>query len=157
MAKKNKKAKDENVVGKYPVGFYFSVSFNGGEGIEFQQVSGLSKEQTVEEIAGGGENRYKYRLPAVSVTKNLVLKRGVVVKGDELTKWCIDTIDGGLAKPIQIKTVSVNLLNSKGQVSMKWNFYKSYPIKYSISDLKSQESEILIDTIELAYTYFTTS
>ena len=41
--------------------------------------------------------------------------------------------------------------------TMKWNFYKSYPIKYSISDLKSQESEILIDTIELAYTYFTTS
>lgn len=157
MAKKKQKAKHEDVVGKFPVSFYFSVSFDGGIEMPFQQVSGLSKEQTVEEIAGGGENRFKYRLPAVSISKNLVLKRAVVAKGDDLTKWCKDTIDGGLAKPIETKTVSVNLLNSQGQVSMKWNFYKAYPIKYSISDLKSQESEVLMDTIELAYIHYTTS
>ncbi|MEE4000447.1 phage tail protein [Tenacibaculum sp. FZY0031] len=156
MANKNK-AKTEDKVGKFPVGFYFSVSFDSSEGLPFQQVSGLTKEQTVEEVAGGGENRFKYRLPAVSVSKNLVLKRALVPKGDALTKWCKETIDGGLAKPIQTKTVSVNLLNKEGQVSMKWNFYKAYPIKYSISDLKSQESEVLIDTIELAYIHFTTS
>lgn len=157
MAKKNQKAKDESKVGKFPVGFYFSVSFNGGNEMAFQQVSGLTKEQTIEEVAGGGENRFKYRLPAVSISKNLVLKRAVVPKGDELTTWCRETIDGGLAKPIQTKTVSVNLLNNEGQVSMKWNFYKAYPIKYAISDLKSQESEILMDTIELAYIHYTTS
>jgi len=154
---KNKKSKEVDKTGKFPVGFYFSVSFDSGEGIAFQEVSGLNREQTVEEVAGGGENRFKYRLPAVSTSKNLVLKRATVLKGDMLTKWCKDTVDGGLAKPIQIKTVSVNLLNNEGQVSMKWNFYKAYPVKYSTSDLKSQESEILIDTIELAYTYFTSS
>lgn len=157
MAKKNQKAKDESKVGKFPVGFYFSVSFDGGIEMPFQQVSGLTKEQTVEEIVGGGENRFKYRLPAISISKNLVLKRAVVTKGDELTKWCKDCIDGSLAKPIKTKTVSVNLLNNEGQVSMKWNFYKAYPIKFSISDLKSQESEVLMDTIELAYIHFTTS
>lgn len=156
MANK-KKSKGEEKVGKFPVGFYFSVSFDGGEGMPFQEVSGLTREQTVEEVAGGGENRFKYRLPAVSISKNLILKRAAVPKGDMLTKWCIDTVDGGLAKPIQTKTVSVNLLNNEGQVSMKWNFYKAYPIKYSISDLKSQQSEILINTIELAYIHFTSS
>ncbi|MGG8496987.1 phage tail protein [Tenacibaculum sp. TC6] len=153
----SKKAKEESEVGKFPVGFYFSVSFDGSEGLPFQQVSGLTKEQTVEEVAGGGENRFKYRLPAVSVSKNLVLKRALVPKGDLLTKWCKESIDGGLAKPIQTKTISVNLLNKQGQASMKWNFYKAYPIKYSISDLKSQESEVLIDTIEFAYIHFTVS
>lgn len=157
MAKKNQKAKEESKVGKFPVGFYFSVSFDGGKEMPFQQVSGLSKEQTVEEVTGGGENRFKYRLPSVAASQNLVLKRAVVPKGDELTTWCRDSIDGGLAKPIKTKTVSINLLNNEGQVSMKWNFYKAYPIKYSISDLKSQESEILMDTIEFAYIHYTTS
>ncbi len=154
MAKKNTNPKD---VGKFPVGFYFSVSFDSGQGIGFQEVSGLTKEQSVEEVASGGENRFKYRLPTISSSQNLVLKRAIVIKGDDLTKWCKNSLEGGLAKPIQTKTVSVNLLNSKGQVSKKWNFYKAYPIKYSVSDLKSQESEVLIHTIELAYIHFTSS
>ncbi len=157
MAKKKSKAKEENVTGIYPVNFYFSVSFDSSEGIDFQEVSGLTREQTIEEVAGGGENRFKYRLPSVSISKNLILKRAVILKGDALTKWCKDSIDGGLAKPIKTKTVSVNLLNSEGQVSMKWNFYKAYPVKYSFSDLKSQTGEVLIDTIELAYIHFTSS
>jgi hypothetical protein len=36
---------------------------------------------------------------------------------------------------------------------MSWNFVKAYPVKWAINDLKSQESNILIETIELAYQY----
>ncbi|MEP1489569.1 MAG: phage tail protein [Algibacter sp.] len=156
MANKNTEVGEE-AIGKYPVSFYFSVSFDEYSNIDFQEVSGLSKEQAVEEVAGGGENRFKYRLPTGATSQNLVLKRAVVLKDDWLVEWCSDTIDGGLANPIQTKTTSVNLLDKTGVVSMKWVFYDVYPIKYSVSDLKSQESEILIDTIELAYTFFTVS
>ena len=137
----------------FPVGFYFSLSFNG-EDAAFKEVTGISKEMSVEEIVSGGENRFKYRLPTVSSSQNLVLKRAVVPNGSELASWCANTLDGGLTKPIEPKDVTVNLLDADGKVYMKWTFYKSYPVKYSISDLKSQESEILIETIELAYTYF---
>jgi hypothetical protein len=39
---------------------------------------------------------------------------------------------------------------------MKWVFHSAYPVKYSFSDLKSQESGLLIETMELVYTYFET-
>lgn len=137
----------------YAVGFYFALSFQG-EDAAFKEVSGLSKELGVEEVRNGGENRFKYRLPTVTSSKNLVLKRAIVSTGSQLIDWCSDTIDGGLANPIKTELVSVNLLNNKGVVLMKWNFHDAYPVQYAVSDLKSQESEILIESIELAYTYF---
>ena len=144
----------------YPVGFYFSLSFFDKEGVAFEtdvgfkEVSGISKEMSVEEFASGGENRFKYRLPTISKSKNLVLKRALVPKNSGLAQWCASTLDDGLSLPIQTKIVTVNLLGADGQVYMSWAFHNAYPVKYSISDLKSQESEILIESIELAYTYF---
>jgi phage tail-like protein len=137
----------------YPVGFYFSLSFEG-EDAAFKEVSGISKELGVEEVASGGENRFKYRLPTASSSKNLVLKRAIIPTGSKLITWCSDTLDGGLANAIKTQDVSVDLLDNGGKVLMKWTFHNAYPINYSVSDLKSQESEILIESIELAYTYF---
>lgn len=138
---------------EYPVGFYFSLSFEG-EDAAFKEVSGISKELGMEEVAGGGENRFKYRLPTVSASKNLVLKRAIVPAGSKLITWCSDTLDNGLATAIQTQDVSVDLLDNEGKILMKWTFYNAYPVSYAVSDLKSQESEILIETIELAYNYF---
>lgn len=137
----------------YPVGFYFSLSFEG-EDAAFKEVSGISKDLGIEEVTSGGENRFKYRLPNVSSSQNLVLKRAIVPTGSKLITWCSSTMDDGLATAIETKDVSVNLLDNEGKVLKKWTFYNAYPVKYAVSDLKSQESEILIETIELAYNYF---
>lgn len=137
----------------YPVSFYFELSFQG-EDAAFQEVSGITKELSVEEVVCGGENRFKYRLPTVSTSQNLVLKRALVPSGSQLVYWCANTIDQGLAATITPHDVSLSLLDSNGDVYQKWTFYSAYPVKYSVSDLKSQESGIVIESIELAYTYF---
>lgn len=138
----------------YLVGFYFNFVFPGGEDAAFQEVSGIGKEWNVEEVVCGGENRFKYRLPTVATFQNLVLKRGRVKKNSPLTEWCRKTLDEGLAVPIMPKNVTVNLLNQEGNTCLSWNFIRAYPVKWSTSDLKSLESEILIETVELAYQYF---
>lgn len=137
----------------YPVGFYFSVSFEGEE-LGFQEVSGISKEFHVEEVQSGGENRFKYRLPTMVTNQNLVLKRAIVPSNSKLIQWFQATLDTGLSQPVVTKDISVNLLDSEGDVLIKWMFYKAYPIKYSVSDLHSQKNELVIETLELAYTYF---
>ncbi len=138
---------------EYPVGFYFELSFDE-EDAAFQEVSGISKELNLEEVAAGGENRFKYRLPSVTTSKNLVLKRALVEKKSKLINWCIFSLDKGLAYKINTKDVSVNLLNKEGEVSSSWLFHDAYPVKYAISDLKSDENKIVLQTIELAYSYF---
>lgn len=137
----------------YLVGFRFQLSFQG-EDAAFQEVSGISKEMSVEEVTCGGENRFKYRLPTVSSSQNLVLKRARVSEKSSLINWCIFSLDKSLAYKLNPKDVTVSLLNESGDVTMKWLFYNAYPIKYSISDLKSDQNELLIETIELAYSYF---
>lgn len=137
----------------YPVGFYFMLSLKG-EDAAFQEISGISKELGIEEVVSGGENRFKYRLPTTSSSQNLVLRRALVPGGSNLIDWCIRCMDGGLSAAIQTNDVSVSLLDAYGNILVMWTFHKAYPIKYSVSDLKSQENAIVIESIELAYTYF---
>ena len=138
---------------EYPVGFYFKLSFNG-EDAAFQSVSGLAKETALKEVISGGENRFKYRLPETTTSQNLVLKRAMVSNGSGLADWCSASMDDGLVGGIFTNNVIVSLLDSKGQTYKSWTVYNAYPVKYSISDFKSQENEIVIENIELAYTYF---
>lgn len=138
-------------------GFYFSLSVSGDKSdsdAAFQEVSGLSAQLDVEEVVSGGENRFKYRLPSIVTYPNLVLKRGIALVASPLITWCQQTLSSGLAKPIVSKNIMLHLLDKNGQANMSWSFVKAYPLKWSIGDLKSQESSILIETIELAYQYF---
>lgn len=136
--------------------FYFSVSITGmgGSDAAFQEVSGLSKELGIEEVVCGGENRFKYRLPAQTSFQNLVLRRGVVNAESSLINWVKDTLDNGLSSPIKTRDIKVWLLDENGHISMDWNFIAAWPVKWSASNLRSQESEIFIETLEFAYQYF---
>lgn len=136
--------------------FYFTVSVSGSGGADaaFKEVSGLSKELGVEEVVCGGENRFKYRLPTITTFQNLVLKRGVIEQSSPLIEWCKGSLDDGLATAIKTKDVTVSLLDAEGNTSMSWLFTKAYPVKWAASDLKSQEAEVFVETIELAYQYF---
>lgn len=137
--------------------FYFRVAIAGDTSLTdaaFQEVSGLSKELGVEEVVCGGENRFKYRLPTITSYPNLVLKRGIVIAESPLVEWVQATLDAGLSLPIKTKNLSVVLLNENSQPSMQWNFNKAYPVKWAVTDLKSQDNSLLIETIELAYQYY---
>ncbi|MBB5395245.1 MULTISPECIES: phage tail protein [unclassified Mucilaginibacter] len=137
----------------YPVNFYFQVGYNN-ENIAFREVSGISQEMAIEEVACGGENRFKYRLPVIASTKNLVLKSAVLPQSSTFNTWCLNTLSGGFSQSITTCNLLVDLLNPAGQVCLAWTFNAAYPVKYSVSDLNSQDGSIIIQSVELAYTFF---
>ncbi len=138
-----------------PVGYHFSVEFptvSKGE-FQFQSVSGLTATLDTEDVAEGGENRFKHKLPVRTGYSNLVLKRGLAVKSD-LIKWCREAIEDLNIKPVN---VIVKLLNEKHEPLMTWNVVHAYPVKWEVSGFDAEESKIVIESIELVYNYFKTS
>jgi len=142
-----------------PVGFYFELSFTGiSSSVEasFKEVSGITMEMGVEEIPEGGENRFVHRVPTGTKYQNLVLKRGMVPSGSELAQWCFDTIGGGLGETISPKGIVVSLLNEKGSPLKSWSFANAWPVKWEVSEFNAMEGEVVIETLEFAFSYFTT-
>lgn len=136
-------------------GFYFQLSF-GGESIAFQEVSGIQTELNIDEVVRGGENRFKYKLPTASTFQNLILKRGVLAVNSRLLAWCTASVDGDFSQQIKTHDISVSLVDGMGRSLVVWTFYNAYPVKYTMSDLRSEENNIFLEDIELAYTYFNT-
>ena len=136
----------------YPVSFYFSLSIQGEE-LAFAQVSGISKELTLEKTEGGEVNE----LSTTSKYQNLILSRPVEVSNSNFQKWCDQSIDSEVQADIKTENIVVNLLGANGKPVISWTFYAAYPVKYSISDLNSMENSLVIETFELTYASFKSS
>lgn len=138
-----------------PLGFFFEVKIDGMDNAadaSFQEVSGLEATRDVEEIVEGGMNQYKHKVPTRTTYGNLVLKRGLVVRGTDLATWCEQNLLGGLSKPIEPLDLEVSLLSTaSSKPLMTWNVVRSFPVKWSVSNFKSDDNAIVVETLELAY------
>ena len=138
-----------------PAGFHFLVEFEGlgsqEKDHQFQSVSGLSVDIETEEIAEGGENRYKHKLPVKTKYPNLTLKRGILIDS-AVIDWCRDAIENFSFKPVNL---TVKLLNQEHQPLVSWNVFHAYPVKWSVEDFNAEENKLVIENVELTYNYFT--
>jgi len=139
-----------------PVGFHFTVEFIGVDGVtdndnRFQTVTGLNVEMNTEELTEGGENRFVHKLPTRAKYPNLTLKRGML-NGSALIKWFTDAVENHKFSPV---TINVSLLNEEHNPLATWSFIGAYPVKWEISDMDATQNKIVVDTIEIAYKYFT--
>ncbi len=136
-----------------PVVFHFQVEFgpsSADQDIRFQEVTGLSAEVSTEEFREGGLNEYAHRIPTGAKYGNLVLKRGFI-SDSEVAAWFRNAVENFVFEP---KDVTVKLLNEEHQPLATWTFLRAYPVKWSLSDLKAQESALAIESLELAYSSF---
>jgi len=137
-----------------PVGFHFRVEF-GLDGVEdndfrFRDVSGLSMELEEETHNEGGENRFVQKLPVRGRYPDLVLKRGMLTDS-KVTQWCKAAIQNLDIEPI---TVWVTLMNENHEPLQTYTFVNAWPKKWNASDLNAEASEIVVESLELAYQYF---
>ncbi|SBS31976.1 T4-like virus tail tube protein gp19 [Marinomonas spartinae] len=131
--------------------FHFSVVIdNNTKDAAFQEVSGIESQVETEEYREGGNNLVYY-LPKTIKHSNLSLKRGIADSRSTLVKWCQNTMESQLAKPIQPKTISVRLLDEKGSPCRVWVFYNAYPTKWRVDGFQSTKNEVAIEEIEVCY------
>ena len=138
-----------------PVAFHFKVEI-GLDGlhendVRFQEVSGLSRELGVEQVAEGGENRFEHRLPARGKFGNLVLKRGLLTESGVIS-WIRDAIENFEFKPAD---VLVSLMDEEHNPLASWSFVAAWPVKWSLGAFDAKKNEVVVETLELAYRYFT--
>ncbi len=138
-----------------PVGFHFLVEFEGlgsqEKDHQFQSVSGLSVDIETEEMAEGGENRFKHKLPVKTKYPNLTLKRGMLIDS-AVIDWCRDAIENFSFSPVNL---TIKLLNEEHQPLISWNVVHAYPVKWSVEDFNAEESKLVVENFELTYNYFT--
>jgi phage tail-like protein len=145
-----------------PPAFHFSVTVIGaGAGspspsvdASFQEVAGIEAKMEVEHVNEGGENRFPHRLPRYVSYPNLVLRRGLVPSGSGLAAWIFRTLGGGLAVPVETRSLKVALLNDQGSPTLSWTFERAFPLRWELGSLNSQDNKLLIETLELSYSYF---
>lgn len=145
-----------------PTGFHFKVEFQGispsNADIEqrFQDVGGLSFEIETEALNEGGENRFTHQLPKRAQYPNLILKRGLLTNSF-LKEWLDKAMNTYFTvavydfKPVDIL---ISLFNENGEPVAIWNVIQAYPLKWNISNFKSMENALVIESIEFAYQYF---
>lgn len=143
-----------------PVGFHFRVEFLKMQGntpigsdndVRFQSVTGLSVEYDAESFKEGGENRFEHKLPVRTKYPDLSLKRGMLTDSGVIN-WCLDAFQKRSFAPAHI---IVTLLNEQHQPLKTWHVYNAWPKKWSVSDLNAQENSIVVETLDLSYSYFT--
>jgi phage tail-like protein len=138
------------------VGFYYEVTIDGAAGAQaaFQEVSGIDVTVDLETISEAGLNEYVHRVPKKTQYNNLVLKRGLYSDDSIMQSWVQESIQEGLYWSVKPKDVLVTLFDEKGDKVMAWNFVRAYPVKWSASGLNSMESAVVIENIELAFSYW---
>lgn len=137
-----------------PVSFHFKVEFidiGNDNDIRFQSVGGLSVEYDTESFKEGGENRFEHKLPVRTKYPDLSLKRGML-SDSKVIEWCLDAFQNREFKPAQI---NVTLMNEEHQPLKTWNIYNAWPKKWAVSDFNAQENSIVVESLELCYSYFT--
>lgn len=137
-----------------PVGFHFQAEFDvpgaSRRDMRFRDVSGLTMELEEQTLNEGGENRFAHKLPVRGRYPDLVLKRGLLVDSG-LRQWVVDAVQNLVVQPV---TVWVTLLDETHAPLQTYTVVGAWPKKWVVSDFSAESSELVIETLELAYRYF---
>ncbi len=129
------------------VKFQFSVKIGEGE-LFFQEVTGLTSEtQVIEYRAGNSAAFTTVKMPGIKKFGNVTLKKGLFKDNKKMPEMY------NLIKMNTIKrsTVIISLLDESNTVAMTWKLINAFPVKMTMSDMKSDANEAAIETMELAH------
>lgn len=100
------------------------------------------------EIKEGGQNAFLHKLP-VRVNVGTVTLRHGLTANEQLMDWYLLVLQGKIREAR--RQVSVILHSVAGEQIAIWSFVDAYPIKWVGPKLKSDDSAIAIQEIELVH------
>ncbi|MFB9080641.1 phage tail protein [Flavobacterium procerum] len=129
------------------VKFSFQVKWDDAELI-FQEVTGLSSETQVIEYRGGSSKVYStVKMPGIQKFGNVTLKKGMFL-GDKAL-W--DKYNAITMNTYKRSTITISLLDETNEVAMSWTLANAFPVKITVTDMKSDGNEVAVESIELAH------
>jgi phage tail-like protein len=127
-------------------GFNFLVEIDGISSAQFAEVIVPEAELAVVEYREGGDKTSATRkLPGRVRYGNIVLKRGVT-PDLSLYNWFRALVGGDF----QPRTVSIVLLDAERKAVLRWTARDAWPVKYDGPALNAKNSEVVLETLELA-------
>ena len=129
--------------------FYFSVQLGDDKDVTFQEVSGLQTETKVIEYRHGNSPLFStIKMPGLTSVGNVTMKKGIFAKDTKFFDWYLETKK---RESFKRRVVVVNLLDEGGNPKMTWTLNNAWPTKVTGTDMKSDSSEVAVESIEIAY------
>ena len=111
----------------------------------FLECSGLDVTRETHPYTEGGVNNYTHHLPKQVTVGKITLKRGITTS-KELWNWFQEGLYDGKVKMLN---PSITLYDSEHKVVQRWDLTRAYPTRWSGPSLKSDSSQVAVETLEL--------
>ncbi len=130
--------------------FHFQVKWDDTE-LAFQEVSGLDIESEVLEYRAGNNPVFsKLKMPGMTKSGNITMKKGVFVKDNAIFDWFAEI----KMNTIKRKAITISLLDEAQAPTMVWKVQNAFPVKVTGTDLKAEGNEVAVESIEIAHEGF---
>ena len=128
--------------------YRFAVEIDGISEAVFSECTLPPMEVEVHEQKEGGYNSGVHLLPGRVKAGRLTLKRGIG-EASALLEWYRQVANGRVREAT--RNVSVVMYDAQLNEVMRWNFEQAYPVKWSGPALRTDQSTVAIETLELAF------
>ena len=128
-------------------GFRFRVEFDHVQHGGFSKVKGLVRETKYETRREGGLNDYEHKLATSTSYGHLTLERGLA--DEYLWEWHQDIIEDRVQN--KRKTLTIVLIDDAGEEAWRWLVESAFPVKWTGTDFDGANSQVLIESVELAH------
>jgi phage tail-like protein len=75
------------------------------------------------------------------------LKKGVFVNDNNFWKWFEDIKMNNIKR----ETVTIQLLDERGNPTMTWTLSNAWPTKITATDMRADANEVAVETLELIH------
>ncbi len=114
----------------------------------FQEVSGLDAQSEEIKYRHGDSPEFSaIKMPGMKKVGNVTMRKGTFKSDNKFWDW-FNQIKMNTIKRLP---VTISLLDETGSPTMVWTLTNAWPTKITGTDLKSEGSEVAIETLEIVH------